>query len=191
MCCSASVLFLTRDIPFTFLPFSNVSTQMAPEIALAAPYGLSADVYSFGIIFHEICAMKKPFGNIKDIETFKRKVICGGRRPMPKEWLPACIKELENDCWMTEPRLRPKIYEAVALISDFIEGGNDNWEEDLPKCKNPSSSPSQSTPRRRGFLRRNGSMELALKNKARRGRRGSEPSLSAGRIMGGRENSVS
>ena len=165
---------------------------MAPEVALAAPYGLSADVYSFGIILHEICAMRKPFGNIKDIETFKRKVICGGRRPVPKEWWPACIKELENDCWMTEPRLRPKMNEAVALISDFIEGGNDKWEEDLPKWNNDtSSSQSQSTPMRRGLLRRNGSMELPLKNKSRRGRRGSEPSLSASTIMGRRENSVS
>lgn len=164
---------------------------MAPEVALAAPYGVSADVYSFGIIFHEICAMKKPFDNIKDIETFKDKVICSGRRPIPKEWWPACIKELENDCWMTEPRLRPKMNEAVALIGDFIEGGNDKWEEDLPKFNNPSSSPSQSTARRSGFLRRNGSMELALQNKSRRGRRGSEPSLRAGRIMGGRENSLS
>ena len=163
---------------------------MAPEVALAAPYGLSADAYSFAIILHEICAMRKPFGNIKDIETFKRKVICGGRRPVPKEWWPACIKELVNDCGMTEPRLRPKMNEAVALIGDFIEGGNNKWEEDLPKCStcNPSSqqqSTTGSTSRRRGFLRRNGSMELPLKNKSRRGRRGSEPSLSVGTIMGG------
>ena len=166
---------------------------MAPEVALAAPYGLSADVYSFGIIFHEICAMKKPFANIKDIETFKRKVICGGRRPIPKEWWPACIKELENDCWMTDPCLRPKMNEVVALINDFIEGGNDKWEEDLPKCNDgPSSSQSQSIPRRRGFFRRSGSMDLPLKNKSRRGRRGSEPSLSStSTIMGRQENPVS
>lgn len=167
---------------------------MAPEVALVAPYGLSADVYSFGIILHEMCAMKKPFANIKDIETFKRKVICGGRRPIPKEWWPACIKELENDCWMTEPRLRPKMKEVVALISDFIEGGSGKWEEDLPKCNDdPSSSQSQSTQRRRVFLRRSGSMDVPLENKSRRGRRGSEPSLGSKTIMGGggRENSVS
>lgn len=189
--CSASVLCLTRDIFFTFLPSSHVQTQMAPEVALAAPYGLSADVYSFGIILHEICSMKKPFGNTKDIETFKRRVICGGQRPAPKEWWPACVKELVSDCSMTEPLLRPKMNEVVALISDYIEGGNEKWEEGLPKCNDPSSSPSQSTPRRRGLLRRNGSMELALKNKSRRGRRGSEPTLSAGKIMRRRENSVS
>ena len=146
---------------------------MAPEVALASPYGLSADVYSFGIILYEICALRKPYGGIKDIETFKCKVICGGRRPVPfKEW-PASVKELVGGCGVTEPHLRPKINEVVSRISEFIEGGNDKWEEDLT---NITGSPKRRS-ERRGFLRRNGSLELPLKDASRRGRRRSVPSL--------------
>ena len=155
---------------------------MAPEVAVASPYGLSADVHSFGIILHEICAMKKPYGDIKDIETFKCKVICGGRRPVPfKEW-PACVKELVNDCGMTEPRLRPKMNEVVGIISDFIEGGNLKWEEDLTKPNTGNPPSQQRRSERRGFLRRNGSLELPLKDSSRRGRRGSVPSLGRSRM---------
>jgi hypothetical protein len=163
---------------FFLLFFSSSNKQMAPEVALASPYGLSADVFSFGIILYEICALRKPYGGIKDIETFKCKVICGGRRPVPfKEW-PACVKELVGDCGVTEPRLRPKINEVVSRISEFIEGGNDKWEEDLT---NISGSP-QHRSERRGFLRRNGSLELRLKDASRRGRRGSVPSLGRAQI---------
>jgi hypothetical protein len=161
---------------------------MAPEVALSSPYGLSADVHSFGMILYEICAMNKPYGGIKDIATFKHKVICGGRRPVPKDWWPAFIKGLVNDCGLTEPRLRPKMNEVAGLISEFIGGGNEKWEEDLPKPCSPSSRRQRSRPglRRSG----SGSMEVPLKNESRRGRRGSAPSLSIGTVVG-REDSVS
>eukprot|EP00549_Striatella_unipunctata_P006841 CAMPEP_0118717740 /NCGR_PEP_ID=MMETSP0800-20121206/28346_1 /TAXON_ID=210618 ORGANISM="Striatella unipunctata, Strain CCMP2910" /NCGR_SAMPLE_ID=MMETSP0800 /ASSEMBLY_ACC=CAM_ASM_000638 /LENGTH=80 /DNA_ID=CAMNT_0006624549 /DNA_START=11 /DNA_END=250 /DNA_ORIENTATION=- len=65
---------------------------MAPEVARSQPYGLGVDVYSFGILLWEICAMKKPFWGVTQKE-FKQQVAIGGRRPaMTDEWWPVLLQ---------------------------------------------------------------------------------------------------
>jgi serine/threonine protein kinase len=39
---------------------------MAPEVCLCLPYGLKADVYSFGLLFYQLLSLKLPFGDIKE-----------------------------------------------------------------------------------------------------------------------------
>jgi serine/threonine protein kinase len=53
---------------------------MAPEVALCRPYGFSADVYSFGILFWEIFTLQKPFPNY-DTAKLLDKVVVAGKRP--------------------------------------------------------------------------------------------------------------
>eukprot|EP00586_Coscinodiscus_wailesii_P004310 CAMPEP_0172482872 /NCGR_PEP_ID=MMETSP1066-20121228/9534_1 /TAXON_ID=671091 /ORGANISM="Coscinodiscus wailesii, Strain CCMP2513" /LENGTH=333 /DNA_ID=CAMNT_0013246351 /DNA_START=135 /DNA_END=1133 /DNA_ORIENTATION=- len=56
---------------------------MAPEVCLCEPYNLTADVYSFAILFWEIWTLKKPFQKL-DYEGHTKKVVIKGVRPKVK-----------------------------------------------------------------------------------------------------------
>lgn len=41
---------------------------MAPEVALGEPYNLSADIYSFAILFWELVSLEKAYGRLSQDE---------------------------------------------------------------------------------------------------------------------------
>ena len=99
---------------------------MATEVALNKPYNKSADMYSFGIIFWQICELETPFKSY-DMVQFRKKVVNGGTRPkMNKKW-PASLCVLLARCWSTDLKQRPTSEEAMDIIRKEILGaGNSN-----------------------------------------------------------------
>jgi serine/threonine protein kinase len=53
---------------------------MAPEVALGKPYNQSIDVYSYGILLHQILSAETPFKRYS-LNMFKQQVIRQGHRP--------------------------------------------------------------------------------------------------------------
>ena len=47
---------------------------MAPELGLVLGHGFKADVYSFGLILWEICALKTPYKEIEHYNKFYESV---------------------------------------------------------------------------------------------------------------------
>jgi len=78
---------------------------MAPEVSLGEPYHLSADIYSFAILFWELCALEKAFGRMSQEEHKERAIYNSDRPPIKKEWKPA-ISALLEKCWKRNPRER-------------------------------------------------------------------------------------
>mmetsp|Transcript_32368 Transcript_32368/g.78673 ORF Transcript_32368/g.78673 Transcript_32368/m.78673 type:complete len:385 (+) Transcript_32368:148-1302(+) len=78
---------------------------MAPEVSLGEPYHLSADIYSFAILFWELCALEKAFGRMSQEEHKERAIYNNDRPPIKKEWKPT-ISALLEKCWIRNPRER-------------------------------------------------------------------------------------
>lgn len=79
---------------------------MAPEVAQVLPYGLSADVYSFGILMWEVLALKAPFEKFSREKHYKEVMIEGKRPKVPKAW-PFDLQNLVEKCWHQDPSERP------------------------------------------------------------------------------------
>lgn len=85
---------------------------MAPEIGLSYGYGLSCDVYSFGVLLWEICALAKPFSYIA-ASDFERAVFVEGKRPAIEKSWPVALKALIRSCWSDDPVERPNSWVDV------------------------------------------------------------------------------
>jgi len=90
---------------------------MAPEVGLVQGYALPADVYSFGILLWEICAMTKPFGKVKSAVEFRKLVFEKGTRPkLPKVW-PPVMKNLITSCWTPVVSDRPEMSQVKTALT--------------------------------------------------------------------------
>jgi len=90
---------------------------MAPEVAQIMPYGLSADVYSFGILMWEMLSLKDAFKNLTREKHYKYVIVEGNRPKVFKSW-PFEIKNLLQRCWHKVPQERPT-FQAVRELIKF------------------------------------------------------------------------
>lgn len=90
---------------------------MAPENALDLGYSLPADVYSFGILLWEICALKKPFGSIKSAHEFNKAIFKKGVRPKLSTHWPECLSAIMISCWSESARERPNMQYVKTNLS--------------------------------------------------------------------------
>jgi len=109
---------------------------MAPEVGLSLGYGLKADVYSFGILLWEVCALTKPFAPITSSSDFEIAVFMGGKRPVTEYHWPAAIKELISRCWAAIPNKRPLMSEIQSSLSSTMANIN-NEKKSQPRTVRP------------------------------------------------------
>mmetsp|Transcript_42915 Transcript_42915/g.84316 ORF Transcript_42915/g.84316 Transcript_42915/m.84316 type:complete len:336 (-) Transcript_42915:478-1485(-) len=88
---------------------------MSPEVFNEKPYNLSADVYSFGILFWQICSLKVPF-DFFSIDMMVNNVANGITRPKinggwRKDWI-----EMMKKCWDNDSSLRPSFLEIKDIL---------------------------------------------------------------------------
>jgi len=107
-----------EDNPAGFL-FDRCGTPryMAPEVGLSLGYGLSADIYSFGILLWKLCALAKPFKSITSVAGFEMAVFMEGRRPAIDNCWPANVKKLIGSCWSATPSERPTMLDIKSSLS--------------------------------------------------------------------------
>jgi serine/threonine protein kinase len=79
---------------------------MAPEVVLCKNYGLSADVYSYAILFWQVMALEMPFAKY-DFDQHFSKVVLKGERPKRLSFLSPMITRLLDDCWSPKTSVRP------------------------------------------------------------------------------------
>jgi len=90
---------------------------MAPEVASQQNYGLSADVYSFGLLLWQICSLQKPFPHCTDFDSWFKTAVTLGKRPQLRPVSSAGMKDLISSCWDAKPDTRPRF----TAVSDAIE----------------------------------------------------------------------
>ena len=94
---------------------------MAPEVCNNLQYNEKADVYSFGIVMWEICALRKPFSGMSVADHY-RKVVVGGFRPHLDSRWPTILNNLLNSCWHPDPDRRPSIVEVRETLGELVAG---------------------------------------------------------------------
>jgi serine/threonine protein kinase len=109
---------------------------MAPEVAQALPYGLPADVYSYGVFLYECCELQKPYANMTRSEHFDL-VVCGRYRPKFYGTCTPSLQRLICKCWAKAPRVRPNI----ARVVQALEGELDQ-ENSAPSKEKQGETPS-------------------------------------------------
>jgi serine/threonine protein kinase len=109
---------------------------MAPEVALGEPYNLSADIYSFAILFWELVALEKAFGKLSQEEHRKNVIEKNDRPPLKKEWKPA-VQYILQSCWKRNPKDRVNSNELYKMLKEqvdlYYEDGFEPCEEGREK----------------------------------------------------------
>lgn len=103
------------DDKFKTSGLAGTRRYMAPEVVQILPYGLSSDVYSFGILFWEILSLKSAFAKYKRDQHYKEVVVEGKRPKVPKTW-PFVIKDLMERMWHKKPSERPTFQSVSQMI---------------------------------------------------------------------------
>jgi len=88
---------------------------MSPEVFNEQPYNLSADVYSFGILFWYICSLKTPFYQYS-MDMLRSDVANGLTRPEICESWQKEIGDLMRSCWDNDPSLRPSFLNILNAL---------------------------------------------------------------------------
>jgi len=99
---------------------------MSPEVALSKPYDERVDVYSFGIVLHEISSMEKPFEGwscTTHIElAVQAKVRPYIKHPKGKHsFWPSELVDLIKACWDHDMSERPD-FDSITNVLDKICG---------------------------------------------------------------------
>jgi len=92
---------------------------MAPEIALNRPYSLSVDVYSFGVLFWQLCALSVPFSGYS-CKMHAEFVVGKGHRPKPEASWPDSWTSLMRQCWSVESKERPSFEHISKLMNEEV-----------------------------------------------------------------------
>lgn len=92
---------------------------MAPEVARHQQYNLSADVYSFCIMFWEILTLKKPFQDLSK-DKHSSLVVYGDHRPKICKSIPLQIQNLLQDGWSSKLDKRPDFDDIFTILIELL-----------------------------------------------------------------------
>ena len=91
-------------------------------------FSLKTDVWSFGVLLHEIFTRGTlPYNDIKDKSTVLKKLSTGYRMPCP-EACPQSVYRMMLECWNEEPGKRPT-FQGIQMKFEKIQDDL-NWEID-------------------------------------------------------------
>jgi serine/threonine protein kinase len=104
---------------------------MAPEVARSEPYNLSADVYSFGLLLWQICALDLPYDGMNR-QDHSELVVHGNERPQLESSWSTPLRILMKRAWEPDPLVRPSmdsIYKILRREICALRDGDDSGLE--------------------------------------------------------------
>lgn len=102
------------------LEAAGTRRYMSPEVTKRNPYGLPADIFSFGILLNEMITQVKPFSGM-GVKEHKKALLLFRRRPVMSKRCPKEIKKLIQSSWSHNPEHRPVVKIIDARISAYLE----------------------------------------------------------------------
>eukprot|EP00420_Gonyaulax_spinifera_P032678 CAMPEP_0197878044 /NCGR_PEP_ID=MMETSP1439-20131203/6541_1 /TAXON_ID=66791 /ORGANISM="Gonyaulax spinifera, Strain CCMP409" /LENGTH=521 /DNA_ID=CAMNT_0043497423 /DNA_START=131 /DNA_END=1696 /DNA_ORIENTATION=- len=97
---------------------------MAPEVFESNTYGHSADIYSFGILAHEILSGQRPYHDCRKNEAVLAISIMRGLRPslsqLEVSTIGKLMARLMEKSWRTDPDERPTASELTLQLAEIL-----------------------------------------------------------------------
>jgi len=90
---------------------------MSPECAKNEPYNLKTDVYSYGLLFHQILTLEKPYDDIDD-EDHDEFVFYNHVRPVIPDELPNRTKQILFRSWAPIIKFRPNMKQICRSLKE-------------------------------------------------------------------------
>ena len=115
---------------FHLTPETGTLRYMSVENGKGRPYGWSSDVYSLGILMHEVLSLRVPFGGIPP-RQFRDIVWTQGQRLEVDPSWPEPIKKVLPQMWDPDASARPKMNEIVEILNYMLRGKD---QELFPKA---------------------------------------------------------
>jgi len=113
------------DFGLSKLHNSNQNSKMgtlnwlAPEVlSELVPYGLEADVFSFGMILWEILTRDTPYSGMNPLQIVR--LIDRGERPAIPANCPANYRELITECWVEDFTRRPTFLNVLSRLKKNV-----------------------------------------------------------------------
>jgi serine/threonine protein kinase len=97
---------------------------MAPEVILSQNYGLAADVFSLGVLLHEIISGEVPFQDLTCNDASIATCIVQGQRPTFENLPPSAnrvnLPIIIETCWAMDKRSRLRSIELHAFLANAV-----------------------------------------------------------------------
>ena len=138
---------LSRMKNQTFLSSkSNAGTPewMAPEVLRNEPSDEKSDVFSFGVIFWELCTLQEPWNGLNPMQVVGAVGFCGNRLAIPE----AASEEARGiceDCWRGKARERPSFLEIQKRLRP-LQGPIGGARKSGDGAKSPEGGGSPAAP---------------------------------------------
>lgn len=104
---------------------------MAPEVAMSCPYGLPADVYSFGIFLYECTTLRKPYSKMSRSEHIEKAIYGRYRPPFDSRCESPGLRRLIQKCWAKSPRSRPDFPHVIEQLKEELDTMNKKEEKQI------------------------------------------------------------
>jgi len=98
-----------------------MANEIGRKSKTKAPYGLAVDVYSFGILLWEICALRGAYENMNDIRQYYKQVVEEDQRPDLRLIPFQVLKDLLSSCWHPNPDMRPTFIDIRQQLELFLQ----------------------------------------------------------------------
>ena len=99
----------------------GVLPYIAPEVLHSHKFTLKSDIYSFGIIMHQIANGEPPFRDWSSDDNLLAMRICNGLCPEMPDSTPEEYKKLAERCCDADPNNRPDADELLEIIRKLIK----------------------------------------------------------------------
>eukprot|EP00638_Chattonella_subsalsa_P016837 CAMPEP_0117849718 /NCGR_PEP_ID=MMETSP0949-20121206/21266_1 /TAXON_ID=44440 /ORGANISM="Chattonella subsalsa, Strain CCMP2191" /LENGTH=624 /DNA_ID=CAMNT_0005696989 /DNA_START=53 /DNA_END=1928 /DNA_ORIENTATION=+ len=106
---------------------------MSPEIWANRSYDSSSDMWALGVLFYEICALKKPF-TAQSFPELRRKVTAGRYPPLKQRYSQDLVHVISM-LLRVNPEERPQAW-------DKVPHSMDNLDDKLPQACYPDKRPN-------------------------------------------------
>ncbi|RHZ71885.1 hypothetical protein Glove_251g50 [Diversispora epigaea] len=129
------IRFYKSSSPSDNIPVYGVLPYVAPELLFDSKHSQESDIYSFGIIMHEVLTGIPPYYNVSHDGSLASKIVEGQRPEVKDNQLPPLLLDRMKECWDKDPDNRPMAQEMFSCLYGMEKNYNEKDSEIYKQIK--------------------------------------------------------